>query len=169
MGGGCICLDVKKHFFSTGDFEIIEPNYKNNLQKKSDNYSLNKNNISSISNKKENDLFNIEEQKNNILFNDNNNGSSNENSLISENSKNEDNNILPPNYQINNNNQINNEILCNNNGPCQITNNDRGRNSLINGVEKVESATPKMHIGKVKLEDKTKGSKKSFSHFFQNK
>ena len=169
MGGGCTCHDIKKHFFSTADFEINKQNYINNLQNKNGQSNLNKNNNPNISNKKGNDLFNIEEENKNILSNDNNNGNSNENSISSENSKNKDNNILPPNYQINDNNPINNEILGNNNTPSHLINNDRGRTSLVNGVEKVESATPKMNIGKFKSEDKTKGSKKSFSHFFQNK
>ena len=147
-------------------------NFKNNLVQNTDKtkfLSLNKNNISNITDKRRHSLFNVEEEKKNILFNDINNENLSDNSMSSENSKNKDNNILPPNYQINDNNPINNEILGNNNTPSHLINNDRGRTSLVNGVEKVESATPKMNIGKFKSEDKTKGSKKSFSHFFQNK
>ena len=164
MGGACICPNIKNHFYSSSDFEINK--------KKDDQSSLNKNQLLNIENKKGNALLNIEEEKKNILFNDINNANSNENSVSSENSKNKDYNPLDLNEQINNNlinAKINNEILCKNNAPCQIINNNRGRISLINGVENVESATPKIRIGKVNLEDKAKGKKKAFSNFCQNK
>ena len=169
MGGSCICLNIKQSLLNSGDFEVN----KQNLPKKNDQSSINKNNISSITNKKANNLFNTEEEKNNMVINDSNyinNGNSGENSIISENSKSKDNNPLDSNYQINDD-LINNEIICKNNSPSnmdQIINNNRGRTLLINGVENVESATPKMAIGKSKLEEKTKGKKKAFSHFFQN-
>ena len=168
MGGSCICLDIKKHGYRSQEFEINQPNYKNNLQNKNDQSSLNKNNISSTTNKKGNILFKAEEEKKDMLFNDINNGNSSENSKGSENSKKKDNNLLPLNYQINNDlisNQINNDILFNNNNSCQIININRGRTSLINGVENIESATPKRGIGEIKVKEK----KKSFSRFCQNK
>lgn len=168
MGGSCICLDIKKNNFRSPEFEINQSNYEKNLQNKNDQSSLNKNNISCITNKKGNILFKAEEEKNNMLVNDINNGNSSENSKGSDNSKKKDNNLLPLNYQINNDlisNQINNEILCNNNSPSQIININRGRTSLINGVENVESATPKRGIGEVRIKEK----KKNFSRFCQNK
>ena len=167
MGGSCICLNIKKNCISPPNFEINTPNYKNNLQNKNDQSSLNKNNISSITNKKGNALFNTEEEKDNMSFNDIN--TANENYISSENSNKKDNNLLPINNQNYNNltnSQINNEILCNN-SPYPIINVCRVRSSLIDGVENVESATPK--VGKIKLEDKTKAKKKVFSHFCQNK
>ena len=172
MGGSCYCPNFQKNIIISANVEVNTPPNtlnKNSIQNKNDQSSLNKNKLSNIANKKGNAVSDIEVEKNNILFNDINNENSNENFISSENSK-KDNNLLPPNYQNNNNlisSQINNEILCNNNTPLQIINASRGKTSLVNGVEKVESATPKM--GKVKLEDKAKGKKKAFSHFCQNK
>ena len=163
MGAGCICHNIKNHFSNKADFEINKPNYNVNLQKKNDQSSLNKNNISTLTNKKGN-------EKKNMLFNEIV-GNSSENSVGSGNSEKKDNDIIPLNYQINNdliNNQINNEISCKNNSPSQK--NSRGRRtSFLNGVESVESATPKVTLDKVKLEEKTKGKKKAFSNFCQNK
>ena len=164
MGGGCTCENIKKNFFSSADFEINKPNYNINLQNKNGQASLNKNNVSTITNKKGNTLLNNEDENKNILFNEII-GNSSKNSINSENSKKKENN-RPLNSQINNDfsDQINKEILT----PFHINNRGR-RSSFLDGVENIESATPKVVIDKAKLEEKTKGKKKAFSNFCQNK
>ena len=181
-------------------------NFKSNIVHNTDKtkfLSLNKNNISSITNKKRHSLYNIEDKKKNMLFNDINNENLSDNSMSSDNSKKKDNNHLAHIYQINSSlssNQINNELFCKDNSPCKkilknvnekdinkvkkldtsynynlgehnfiFINISRGSSFLKNDVENVESATPKLAIGKTNLEDMSKGKKKIFSHFCQNK
>ena len=208
-----INLPKKSDNFSKTSIQIIPKsnlennvNFKSNIVQNTDKtkfLSLNKNNISSLTNKKRHSLFNIEEEKKNILFNEINNENVSDNSMSSENSKNKDNNHLALN-QINNSlssNKINSELLYkNDNSPCKVAhknvneqetnevkkvdtsynynlgehnfifiNISRGSSFLKNDVENVESATPKLAIGKTNLEDMSKGKKKIFSHFCQNK